>query len=393
MTKPLDGIRVLDFTWAQQGPYATVLLSDMGAEIIKIENREGERGRWGASGMPQPVPYFVAHDRGKNSVTLDVRRPEGRAIVMRFVERVDVVVSNMRPGIMEKLGLGYEDLCRVNPRIIYACASAFGPLGDQATRPGLDIVGQAMGGIMAVTGPEGAPPMPAGAAIADQVGAIFLCNGILAALVKRERTGQGEQVDVSLYGAQLALQSWELNTVSMLGQPSPRAGQGHPLITPRGVWRSFQTADGWLVVGGVDARRYVRLCTLMGLEHLAALSEDERRAAGVATIMAEMEVRFREEPTAYWMERFVEQDIIGAPVQSYADVLVDRQAWVNGYLVELPHPVYGTIKVAGSPIQFGRRPTQPQGPAPELGQHTEQYLLELGYTWEEINRFRDESII
>jgi crotonobetainyl-CoA:carnitine CoA-transferase CaiB-like acyl-CoA transferase len=391
--KPLDGIRILDFTWAQQGPYATVLLSDMGAEIIKIENREGERGRWAARGMPQPVPYFVAHDRGKNSVTLDVRRPEGREIVMRFVERVDVVVSNMRPGVMEKLGLGYDDLRAVNPRIIYARASALGPLGEQATRPGLDIVGQAMGGIMSVTGPEGAPPMPAGAAIGDQVGAIFLCTGILAALVKRERTGEGEQVDVSLYGSQIALQSWELNTASMLGEPSPRAGQGHPLITPRGVWRSFETADGWLVVGGVDARRFQRLCALMGLDHLAALSEDERRAAGVAGIMAEMETRFREESTAHWMERFVQNDIIGAPVQTYHDVVADPQAWVNGYLVELPHPEYGTIKVAGAPIQFGRRPTEPQGPPPELGQHTEQYLQELGYSWEEIARLREQCVI
>jgi crotonobetainyl-CoA:carnitine CoA-transferase CaiB-like acyl-CoA transferase len=393
MAKPLEGIRVLDFTWAQQGPYATVLLADLGAEIIKVEHREGERGRWSARGMPQPVPYFVAHDRGKHSVTLDVRQAAAREIVRRFVERVDVVVSNMRPGIMEKLGLGYEELRQVNPRIVYACASALGPLGEQARRPGLDIVGQALGGIMAVTGPEGGPPMPAGAAIADQVGAIFLCTGILAALVRRERTGEGEQVDVSLYGSQIALQSWELNTVSMLGQPSPRAGQGHPLITPRGVWRSFQTADGWLVVGGVDARRYERLCTLMDLAHLAALSEDERRAAGSAAIMAEMEERFRQEPTAYWLERFVEHDIIGAPVQSYADVLADPQAWANGYLVELPHPVYGTVKVAGSPLQFGRRPTVPAGPPPELGQHTEQYLLELGYSWEQIGRFREDGVI
>lgn len=394
MTRPLDGIRILDFTWAQQGPYATVLLSDMGAEIIKVESREGERGRWAASGMPQPVPYFVAHDRGKHSVTLDVRRPEGRAIAMRFVERVDVVVSNMRPGIMEKLGLGYEDVKQVNPRIIYACASAFGPLGEQARRPGLDIVGQAMGGIMAVTGAEGAPPMPAGAAIADQVGAIYLCAGILAALVKRERTGEGEQVDVSLYGSQIALQSWELDTCSMLGQRSGRAGQGHPLITPRGVWRSFQTADGWLVLGGVNAPRFAALCKLMDLEQLAQqYPTDAARAAGIAHIFAVLEQRFREQPTDYWMARFVVHDIIGAPVQSYADVVHDPQAWANGYLAELPHPVYGTIKVAGSPIQFGRRPAEPQGPPPELSQHTEQYLLELGYGWDEISRLREQCVI
>ncbi|HZQ36092.1 MAG TPA: CoA transferase [Dehalococcoidia bacterium] len=394
MARPLDGIRVLDFTWAQQGPYATVLLSDMGAEIIKVEGREGERGRAGGLSTPQPVPYFVAHDRGKRSITLDVRTAEGRTIALELARRVDVVVSNMRPGVMERLGLGYEDVRAVNPRIVYACASAFGPLGEQATRPGLDIVGQAMGGIMSVTGPEGAPPMPAGAAIADQVGAIFLCTGILAALVKRERTGEGEQVDVSLYGSQIALQSWEIDTASMLGTLSGRAGQGHPLITPRGVWRSFETADGALVVGGVNAVRFKRLCTLSGLDELAQrYPDDASRAAGVNEIIAAFERRFVQEPTAYWLERFVAHDIIGAPVQSYADVLADPQAWVNGYVVELPHATLGTVRVAGSPIQFGRKPTEPQGPAPELGDHTEHYLRELGYDWEAIGKLRDAKVI
>lgn len=393
MSRPLEGIRILDFTWAQQGPFATVLLSDMGAEIIKVEGREGERGRWGASDMPKPVPYFVAHDRGKNSLTLDVRTPEGREIALKLAERVDVVVSNMRPGIMEKLGLGYDDMKRVNPRIVYASASAFGPLGHQATRPGLDIVGQAMGGMMSVNGPEGAPPMPAGAAIADQVGAIFLCAGILAALVKRERTGEGEQVDVSLYGSQIALQSWEFNTASMLGQLPGRAGQGHSLLTPRGIWRSFQTADGWLVLGGVDARRYVRLCNLMGLEHLTASADDRSRAAGVAGIMDEMQARFLQESTDYWMERFVEADIIGAPVQSYHDILEDPQARVNGYVIDLDHPHYGKTTVAGSPLMFGREATVPQGGAPELGAHTEQYLLELGYDWDQIGALRDKEVV
>ena len=393
MPGPLEGIRILDFTWAQQGPFATVLLSDMGAEIIKVENREGERGRWGTRDMPKPVPYFVAHDRGKHSITLDVRTAEGREIALKLAERADVAVNNMRPGIMEKLGLGYADMKLVNPRIIYASASAFGPLGEHATRPGLDIVGQAMGGMMSVNGPEGAPPMPAGAAIGDQVGAIFLCTGILAALVKRERTGEGEQVDVSLYGSQVALQSWEFNTASMFGELSGRSGQGHPLITPRGIWRSFQTADGWLVVGGVDARRYVRLCTLMGLDHLIAIADDRARADASAATMEEMQGRFLQETTAYWMERFVKEDIIGAPVQTYHDIVKDPQARTNGYVIDLDHPHYGRVTVAGSPLMFGRRPTVPQGMPPELGEHTEQYLLELGYSWDEILALRAREVI
>lgn len=394
MARPLDGIRILDFTWAQQGPYATVLLSDLGAEIIKVESREGERGRSTGADLPQPAPYFVAHDRGKRSVTLDVRRPEGRTMALQLAECVDVVVSNMRPGVMARLGLAYADVRAVNPRVVYASASAFGPLGEQAERPGLDIVGQAMGGIMAVTGPEGTPPMPAGAAIADQVGAIFLCTGILASLVQRERTGEGEEVDVSLYGSQIALQSWELDHASMVGKLSGRAGQGHPLITPRGVWRSFQTADGYLVVGGVNRPRFLRLCTLLGLEHLAAAHPDDAsRAAVVPAIMQAFEERFREQPTTYWLERFVEHDIIGAPVQTYADVIADPQAWANGYVTELPHPSLETIRVAGSPLQFGRKATVPQGPPPELGDHTEHYLQELGYSWEAIARLRNDGVI
>jgi crotonobetainyl-CoA:carnitine CoA-transferase CaiB-like acyl-CoA transferase len=179
----------------------------------------------------------------------------------------------------------------------------------------------------------------------------------------------------------------------MLGQLSGRAGQGHPLITPRGIWRSFQTADGWLVVGGLDARRYVRLCALMGLDHLVAFADDRARAAATASIMEEMQERFLRETTAYWMERFVKEDIIGAPVQTYHDIVKDPQARTNGYVIDLDHPHYGTVTVAGSPLMFGRIPTVPQGLPPELGEHTERYLLELGYNWDEILALRARDVI
>jgi crotonobetainyl-CoA:carnitine CoA-transferase CaiB-like acyl-CoA transferase len=393
MALPLDGVRVLDFTWAQQGPFATVMLSDMGAEIIKVEHREGERGRQAASGQPQPVPYFIAHDRGKKSITLDVRRPEALEIVEKLVERVDVVVSNMRPGIMERLGLGYDDLRRINPRIVWAAASAYGPLGKQATRPGFDIVGQALGGIMMHTGPEGSPPMPAGAAIGDQVGAINLCAGILAGLVQAARTGEGVQVDVSLYGTQVALQAWEINTESITGNIAGKGGQGHPLITPRGVWRSFETKDGHLVVGGVNAQRFTALCQLMDLPELAERFPDDRtRAEHVADIIRTLEPRFRQETTAYWLERFEQQDIIGAPVQSYGDILGDPQAWENGYVTEMEHPVHGTIKIVGSAIQFDRSAPSRMSP-PELGDHTEIFLEEIGYDWDKIAQLREAEVI
>ncbi len=393
MPRPLEGVRVLDFTWAQQGPFATALMADMGAEIIKIEGLDGERGRHIFPG-DRPVAYFVAHNRGKHSVTLDLKRPEAIEIVKRLAERVEVVVNNFRPGVMERLGLGYDDLRAVNPAIVYGSATGFGPLGPMAGRPGVDIMGQAMGGIMTKTGAEGDPPSPAGAAIADQTGAILLAVGMLAALLKARSTGEGEQVDVSLYGSQIALQSFEITTHSMLGRDSGRGGLGHPEASKRGIWRAFEASDGWFVLGSVDMFRFRRLASLVGAPDLAErYPDDARRAAGLPVINAELERRFRAKTQAFWFERFEEQDIIFAPVQSYDDVLACEQARANGYVQTLPHPVLGEVTVAGSPIQFGRAPARLTGPAPELSDSTERYLEELGFGWDEIVRLREDGVI
>ena len=394
MGRPLEGIRVLDFTWAQQGPYATTLLADMGAEIIKVEHRQGERGRGVGGRAGAPTSYFVAHNRGKHSITLDVRRPEAREIVHRFVKEVDVVVSNMRPGAMDRLGFDYEALSAINPRVVYACASAFGPHGERTPVPGNDIIGQASGGIMLRSGPEDGPPTPTGAAIADQVGAMILCSGILAALVQRGRTGKGEQVDVSLYGSQIALQSWEINTESFSGQTAPRAGLGHPLLTSRAVWRAFETSDGWLVIGGATTDKFAALCDELGLNELAEQYPDDRsRAAAMAEIQPRLEDRIRTRPTDEWIARFRARDIFCGPVQSYADILADPQARANGYIATMPHAELGEALVVGCPIQFGGEPRTEVAPPPELGDSTERYLAELGYSWDEITSLREAEVI
>ena len=394
MGRPLEGIRVLDLTWAQQGPYATVMLSDMGAEVIKVEPREGELGRKVVAGAyPQPAPYFVAHDRGKRGVTLDIRKPEGRAVILRFVKEADVIVHNMRPGVMEKLGLAYSDVRAVNPRIIYASASSFGPLGEMAALPGFDIIGQAMGGIMSKPGAHDGPPMPAGAAISDQVGALYLCSGILAGLVKVARTGEGEQVDVSLYGAQIGLQAWEITEQSIVGKNHGRAGMGHPIVSALSLWSSYATSDGAIVLGGVDSKRFQGLCAVVELPELAAAYADEiTRALNITRVREAISEKFRGRSTRYWLDALRSVDVIVAPVQSYDDIINDPQAWVNGYLTTLNHPVHGKVKVVGCPIQFGREPTEPQGPPPELGQDTETCLMELGYSWDEIEALRANEV-
>ena len=393
-TKPLSGVRILDFTWAQQGPVSTVMLADMGAEIIKIEKREGELGRNSAGGdaLPQPAPYFVAHNRGKHSFTLDVTRPEGREVVMRLVERVDAVVSNMRPGVMDRLGLGYEALKAVNPRIVYAAASTYGPLGEKATRPGFDIIGQALGGLMSQTGPEGAPPIPAGACISDTVGALHLCAGVLGGLFQVQRSGQGCQVDVSLYGTQIALQAWEIDQTSILGKKLKRAGTSHPIAG--GTWGSYETTDGHIVLGGISGRRFHALCGVIGRPDLFdTYPDDASRSANSEAIVEVLRTQFRGNSTDYWLDALEQGGIPTAPVQTYEDVLADPEARANGYITQLPHPHYGEITVVGSAIQYDREPTELPGPPPELGDHTEIYLQELGYDWDEIGRLRDSGVI
>ena len=393
-TLPLADVRILDFTWAQQGPVSTVMLADMGAEIIKIEKRQGELGRnpAGTAPMPQPVPYFIAHNRGKHSLALDVTTPQGHEVVMRLVARVDAVVSNMRPGAMDALGLGYEDMKAVNPRLVYAAASTYGPLGPKATRRGFDIIGQALGGLMSQTGPEGAPPTPAGACISDTVGALHLCAGLLGGLVQAQRTGEGCQVDVSLYGTQIALQAWEIDQTSMLGKQLPRAGTGHPIAG--GTWGSYETADGHIVLGGISGERFRALCGAIERPDLFDASPDDaRRDANITEILATLRAAFRRQPNAYWLDRLEHAGIPTAPVQTYLDVLADPEARANGYITELPHPHYGEITVVGSAIQFDRQPTALPGPPPELGDHTEVYLEELGYGWDDIARLREADVI
>jgi CoA:oxalate CoA-transferase len=392
MPGPLSGIRVLDFTFYQQGPYATVMLSDMGAEIIKVEPPgRGDPGRGGVAQRGNRS-YFIAHDRGKKSITLDLKHPKGRAIALQLAERCDVAVHNFRQGVMERLGLGYEDLRAVNPRIIYAAASGFGPLGPMRQKPGFDIVGQALGGIMSVTGSEVA--MPAGAAIGDQVGAMVLAYGIVCALLGRELHGIGQAVDVSLYGSQIALQSWEITQASLTGVLPPRAGRGHPLIG--GLWGTYDTADGSLVIGGVGEARWPGFVRALGMEEAMAdprFATREARAEHQAELLETVRKRFRERATREWIAALEAEDIPCAPVQNYLDVLNDEQALANGYITTLDHPERGRIKIVGSPVQMSVTPVGPQSPPPELGQHTEELLLELGYTWEQIAALRAEGVI
>jgi len=395
MAGALDGVRVLDFTVFQQGPQATMVMADMGADVIKVEPPMfGDFGRLLAMWGPDRLSgYFLAHNRGKRSITVQLKTDEGREIVRRIIPRVDVMVHNFRPGVMERLGLGYGDARQLNERIIYAHASGWGDAGPKATHPAFDIAAQARSGLMSMTGEADGGPLPVGVAAADYVGAMNLAVAIVAALYARETTGVAQKVETSLLGSAIALQAWELQYY-MLSGVMRRAGRGHPYLPT--IWRTFQTKDGWAVIGGVGDDRWPALCRAVGMPEL---EDDERfnnallRIKNIDALYALLDDRFTGKTTAEWIEVLEAHDMICAPCAGYADLVHDPQALENGYLLTVEHPTNGPTQIVGFPWKFSETPARAAPAAPELGQHTEEILLSLGYSWEEIGGLKDVGAI
>jgi crotonobetainyl-CoA:carnitine CoA-transferase CaiB-like acyl-CoA transferase len=396
MPGPLAGVRILDFTMFQQGAEGTRILGEMGAEVIKIEpTLLGDLGRYNAL-LPEPErfsTYFLSHNRGKRSVAMNLKRDGAREIIFKLVATCDVVAHNFRPGVMEKLRLTYDDFKAVKPDIIYAFATAFGTRGERACEAGFDIAGQAMGGLMSVTG-DGEYPVPAGAAAADFTGAMHLALGIVSALYHRERTGKGQSLDVSLLGSIIALQGWEMTYHLVTRAPARKAGLGHPLVPT--VWRVFKTADDYLVIGGIGEDRWPGLCRATGLERL---KDDERfknhfvRYANMDELHGLLAEVLLTKSNAEWLERLRAEDLIYAPVMTYEQIRDDPQVRANDYVVTIDNPATGPIDVTGLPINFSETPVEIASSAPELGQQTEEVLLELGFDWDEISALRNKEII
>jgi len=402
MPGPLAGIRVVEIGQEIQGPYAALMLGDLGADVVKLETPDrGDLSRYMPIGLfaGPDAPhgsvshYFLAMNRGKRSVTVDLKKDAGKAILARLLERADVLLTNYRPGVLDRLGFGYEELSRRHPRLVYAQGSSWGPKGPWVARPSRDTLAQAASGIMAKNGPESEPPLPCGALVADHSGALTLFSGVLAALFARERSGRGQRVDASIYGTMLAMQPMEIDFTSISGVETRRAGRGHQFL--HGVWGAFATRDGWICLAGVDDQRWPRFCAIVGLEHLV----DDPECANLARnfygdkIERILDSAFSSRTTDEWMALLAEADILATPVCDYQDVLESEQALANGYLAWLDHPQAGRVKVVGNPITLSETPLEPPAPAPELGQHTEEVLLEIGYSWEEIAALREAGAV
>ncbi len=394
MAGPLDGLKVLDLTRYQNGPHATVMLSDMGAQVLKVEMPgDGDPGRSLGVGGDGFCSYFEALNRGKRSITLNLYMEGAREVVHRLLLESDILTENFRPGFLDRLGYGYDAVHALNPRLIYATNSGFGPAGPWRDRGSFDVVAQGMSGAMVAQagGPENEPVTgPWG--LADQVGSMTFAYAIMAAIVARERFGVGQKVDVSQLGAMVTLQT--LSVQAFLHTPhQPTRPPGRPL-SPTFAW--YQAGDGaWFTVGLLDPKHWPGLCAALEREDLLTDPRSAgpfERAANRDWLFEELRETIRTRGREEWLERIVAQDVPTGPVYDYAGIVAEEQFWVNGYLQEVEHPNFPGHRAVGIPVVMSETPPKVQGVAPELGQHTEQVLLGLGYTWDDIERFHELGV-
>ena len=391
----LTGIRVLDAGLLVQGPQAAQTLADMGADVIKIELPViGDQSRWiPSSPDDNRSGFFQACNRGKRSVALDLRTADGSEAFLRLVDTADVVIANFSVGTMEEWGVGYETAAARNPGIIYGLGSTLGTEGPHATREGVDLVAQAMGGLISTTGRTDEAPTPVGVTIADHIGSQNLTVGVLAALVARTATGRGQRIDVSLLGGQIYAQASEYTSYFLSGSVPGRADQGHPLI--RAIYGVFATSDGHIGVLPSGSRR-AAFFEIMGMpeldvdERLATLwmTATDRRA-----ILDRLAPVFLERTTAEWRDVLTAADVRCAPVNDYASASEDPHASANGYIAEVEHPEWGPMRSIGSPIRMSETPPESGITAPTLGAHTTEILAEIGYSADDIDAMRASGAV
>jgi crotonobetainyl-CoA:carnitine CoA-transferase CaiB-like acyl-CoA transferase len=366
---PLDGVLVVDLTSYIAGSYAAMQLADLGAAVIKVEALEGDSFR--------ELPGFFGWNRGKRSIAVNLKHPEGSRIVHRLAERADVVMENMRPGVAERLGVGYERLSAINPRLIYSSVTAFGSTGPDSDRPGFDPIFQALGGLMTLQG-FGGPPVYLRTAPTDYYTAALATQGILAALFARERTGRGQRVETSLLRGALALQAG----VAIDYPSKPTLMRDNP------TYRLYQAGDGgWFFLAVGNQTFWLKLCKALELEHLA---DDPRFGSWLArlennqALLPLIESKFRSQPRDHWLELLAKHDIPAAPVQTVMEFMRHPAVRHHDMVREYEHPEVGRLRVMGQPIAFTDTPTRDPGPPPTLGEHTDAVLREIGYTGEEI---------
>jgi len=376
----LTDVTVLDLTWVLAGPFASMILCDLGAQVIKVERPSfGDVARTTGPYIKNESGYFFSINRGKKSICLDLKRPEGKDVFLRLAEKADVVVENFTPGTMESLGLGYDVLSARNPRLIYAATSGFGQTGPERLRPALDIVVQGMGGIMSITGEPGGPPVRPGLSLGDIAAGLYTAIGVLAALHERQGSGRGQMLDVSMLDCQIAILENAFMRYFATGEAPRPIGTRHPLTTP---FQAFPTKDGWIVLAlswGVP-NQWELFCATIGRTDLI---DDPRfdtpglRTEHHAELEPMLNEALRQRTTKEWLREF---DAIGLPCGPLNDIpqaAEQPQVKARDMLVEVEHPAGFSLKIPNSPLRLSRTPGGVQGPPPALGEHTDEVLTSL----------------
>jgi formyl-CoA transferase len=388
----LDDIVVLDVTQVMAGPYCAMLLSDMGARVVKVEPPDGDSTRAMAGARGGDSAAFNAVNRGKLGIVLDLSHASGCEVFRRLARSADVLVENFRPGVMARLGLDYAALSAENPRLIYASISGYGQTGPNASKGGFDLVAQGESGIMSVTGDPGGPPVKAGVPLTDLGAGLFALAGILAALHWRTRSGLGQHVDTSLFEAGIALSVWEATEYfSGRGLPGP-LGSAHRMVAP---YQAFRCSDGYVTVGAANDRTFARLTDLLG--HPEWRSDErfttaDRRVANRGELATLIEGVTATATRAEWLQRFEAAGVPSGPILNYAEVFDSPQARAREMAVEVDHPILGPTRAIGTPLKLSATPLDARRRAPMLGEHTDEVLAAAGYSQDEIEQLRAAGV-
>ncbi len=387
--KALEGIKGLDLTRVLAGPYCAMMLADFGANVIKIEPPNvGDDSRAFGPFVGKESAYFMSLNRNKRSITLNFKRPEEVELFREMVKQADVVLENYRPGTMEKFGLGYDELKKINPKLIYAACSGFGHSGPYMLKPAYDIIVQAMGGIMSITGPEGGEPTRVGASVGDIIAGMFTAYGVMVALFHRERTGDGQKVDVGMLDCQLAVLENAISRYTTSGIVPKPLGNRHPSITP---FASFTAKDGHIIVGAGNDRLWEKLCNILGCPELIKdprFDNNGNRTTHSVELQHILDGIFKAKTIAEWLELLEKAELPCAPINTIDKIINDPHIQAREMMIELEHPVAGHLKMAGVPVKMSATPGAVEKPAPMLGQHTAEILKELfGWDEEKTQRF------
>jgi CoA:oxalate CoA-transferase len=379
MGGPLEGIKILDATWALSGPYGTMTLCDLGAETIKVERPgSGDVARTNIPFFKELSLYFASVNSGKKSIAIDLKTEEGKALFLELIKHVDILAENFVPGTMDRLGIGYEVLKKHNPRLIYAACSGFGQTGPYRERPALDIIAQGMSGIMSITGEEGGPPLRVGVSIGDIVAGLYLAVGILSAVIERQKSGLGQMVDVSMLDSQVAIMENAFVRYLNTGEVPQRIGTRHPLVTP---FQAFQTKDGYMVVsagGGIE--QWAVFTELIGRPEL--LSDDRFDNAGLRTkhhkiLEPIIAAALKEKTTQEWIAIFEPRGVPCGPLNSIPEAAVDPQILRREMFAEVVDYKERKLKICNTPVKLSRTPAKIEKGAPGLGEHTHEVLSGL----------------